>query len=210
MSPAASTVASCLVEARAFTSVNSARTTPTLLQRIARGESAAVQECITAHGPLVWSVVRRLCPSGADADDVVQEIFIALWKSAAQYDPALGSETTWVATVSRRKLIDLRRASARRGQPAELGDDLPSAAPGQAEVAELADEAARAAQALGELRAEQRRVLELAVGHGMTYEQVSTRLAMPLGTVKSHARRGLQRVRELLARGQANKEGARA
>jgi RNA polymerase sigma factor (sigma-70 family) len=203
-------MALCLVEARAFPRVNSSRSTPTLLQRIAQGESAAVQECIATHGPLVWSLVRRLCPSGADAEDVVQEIFIALWKSAAQYDPALGSETTWVATVSRRKLIDLRRAIARRGPHDELGDDVPAATPGQAEVVELADEAARAAQALGELRSEQRRVLELAVGHGLTYEQVSTRLSMPLGTVKSHARRGLQRVRELLARGQASKEGARA
>ncbi len=172
--------------------------TPTLLQRVARGEADALQLCIESYGPLVWSLARRLCPSTADADDVVQEIFITLWKSAAQYDPALASESTWVTTVARRKLIDQRRRSARRGVADEIGPELASSAPGQAELAERSDEAARASRALGELRVEQRRVLELAVVHGLTYEQVAARLAIPLGTVKTHARRGLMRVRELL------------
>lgn len=179
-----------------------------MLQRIALGDSAAVQQCIDVHGPLVWSLTRRLCPKGADAEDVVQEIFIALWKSAAQFDPGLASESTWVATVARRKLIDLRRKIARRGEVAEVSEELASGAPGQVEMAELADESARATRALGELRSEQRRVLELAVVHGFTYEQVATKLAMPLGTVKTHARRGLIRVRELLGLRNTSTEGA--
>lgn len=172
--------------------------TPTVLQRIAQGEAAAVQECIDRHGPLVWALVRRMCPRGADPEDVVQEIFIALWKSAAQYDPRLALESTWVTTLARRRLIDLRRKLARRGEAGEVGEDVPSSAPGQVELAERADESARAAAALAELRAEQRRVLELAVVQGFTYEQVATQLELPLGTVKTHARRGLIRVRELL------------
>jgi RNA polymerase sigma-70 factor (ECF subfamily) len=111
--------------------------------------------------------------------------------------------------VARRKLIDLRRQLARRGASDELGEELASPAPGQAELAERADEAARASRALGELRADQRRVLELAVLHGLTYEQVAAKLAMPLGTVKTHARRGLLRVRELLGlRGEPRRGGA--
>lgn len=182
---------------------------PTVLQRIALGEAAAVQDCLDVHGPLVWSLARRMCPRGADAEDVVQEIFIALWKSAAQYDPALASESTWVTTVARRKLIDLRRKLARRAEVGEVSEELATEAPGQAELAERADESARAARALAELRNEQRRVLELAVLHGLTYEQVATKLSMPLGTVKTHARRGLIRVRELLGMGRASQEGAR-
>ena len=169
-----------------------------MLQRVALGETAALESCIDAYGGLVWSIARRLCPRGADAEDVVQEIFITLWKSAAQYDPALASESTWITTVARRKLIDLRRKAARRGASGEVSENLPSSTPGQAELAERADEAARAGRALGELRAEQRSVLELAVLHGLTYEQVAARLAMPLGTVKTHARRGLLLVRERL------------
>jgi len=173
-----------------------------VLQRVARGDPAAVQQCIDAYGPLVWSLARRLSPSVADAEDAVQEIFITLWKNAAQYDPNVATEATWIAAVARRKLIDQRRKLARRDDAQDLGDEfgeqLPSNAPGQAELAERADEAARASRALSELRSEQRRVLELAVVYGLTYEQVAAKLAMPLGTVKTHARRGLMRVRELL------------
>jgi len=175
-----------------------AQRTPTLLQRVASGEAAAVELCLDAYGPLVWSLARRLCPRGADAEDVVQEIFITLWKSAARYDPAVASEATWVATVARRKLIDLRRKDGRRGAMAELGVEVPSVALGQDELAERADEAARAKRALAELRPDQQRVLELAVVHGLTYEEIAAKLTLPLGTVKTHARRGLMRVRELL------------
>lgn len=160
-----------------------------------------MQQCIDEHGPLVWSLARRLCPSSADAEDVVQEIFITLWKSADQYDPSLGTESTWVTTVARRKLIDLRRRIARRGPTSEVSEDIASGARDQGELAAESDDAARAKKALGELRPEQRNVLELAIVHGMTYEQVATKLGLPLGTVKTHARRGLMRVRELLGRG---------
>jgi RNA polymerase sigma-70 factor (ECF subfamily) len=180
---------------------------PTLLQRVARGDVAAVQHCLDEYGPLVWAIARRLCPSGADAEDVVQEIFITLWKCADQYDPALGSESTWVTTVARRKLIDLRRRVARRGPTSEVSEELASDARDQSELAAESDDAARARKALGELKSEQRRVLELAIVHGLTYEQVARKLALPLGTVKTHARRGLMRVRELLGRGARSQPG---
>ena len=181
--------------------MNSTLPGPSLLQRVARGDASAVQECLDGHGPLVWALARRLCPSSADAEDVVQEIFIALWKSADQYDPALGTESTWVTTVARRKLIDLRRRVARRGPTSELGEEVASDARDQGELAAENDDAARAKKALAELRPEQQRVLELAIVHGLTYDEVAKKLTLPLGTVKTHARRGLLRVRELLARG---------
>jgi RNA polymerase sigma-70 factor (ECF subfamily) len=181
--------------------------TLTILQRIARGDPAAVEECLDVYGGLVWSLARRLAPGAADIDDVVQEIFITLWKTAHRFDPALGHESIWVTTVARRRGIDWKRRQARHAGSDDSLEALPSGTPGQAEVVERADEARRAAEALGQLRAEQRAVLELAVSHGLTYEQVAARLGWPIGTVKTHARRGLQRVRELLARGP---EGARA
>lgn len=180
---------------------------PSTLQRIALGEAAAVQQCLDEHGPLVWALARRLCPSSADVEDVVQEIFITLWKSADQFDPALGTESTWVTTVARRKLIDLRRRAARRGPTREVSEDLPAELVDQGEAVAVSDEAARAKKALAELRPEQQRVLELAIVHGLTYEEVATKLALPLGTVKTHARRGLMRVRELLSRGTAARAG---
>jgi RNA polymerase sigma factor (sigma-70 family) len=165
---------------------------------VAQGEPQAVQQCIDAHGPLVWSLARRMCPSGIDAEDLVQEIFIALWKSAHRYDPAVASESTWVATVARRRLIDARRRAARREEDAELPTDLPTTDEEHTERAQRDDEAERARKAFEALRVEQRRVLELALLGGLTYDEVARKLTLPLGTVKSHARRGLIRVRELL------------
>jgi len=173
----------------------------TILQRVARGERAAVEQCIDAYGGLVWSLVRRMGPCGADADDLVQEVFIALWRGAGLYDPTRASEAVWVTAVARRRVIDARRKLARRGLPSELDESVPEPSPGQVERAAEADDVARAERALGELREEQRRVLELALKHGLTYEQVAARLALPLGTVKTHARRGLARVRERLGLG---------
>jgi RNA polymerase sigma-70 factor, ECF subfamily len=181
-------------------------TSLTVLQRIARGDAAAVQECIDVYGPLVWSLGRRLAPRGADLEDVVQEIFVALWRSAAQFDPGLARESVWVTTVARRKWIDARRRY-RRAEGDEALEGLPASGRAESEQIEQADEARHAAEALEQLRPEQRSVLQLAVLSGHTYEQIAARLGLPLGTVKTHARRGLARVREILARGP---QGARA
>ena len=169
-----------------------------ILQRIARGEAGAVQECIEGYGALVGALVRRLCPSAAESDDVVQEIFIDLWKSAGRYDPATAPEATFVAVIARRRLLDLRRKLLRRAEPSELSGDLATDESSLEEMAQVRDEASRAQRALAELKPEQRRVLQLAVFHGLSHQEISTATGLPLGTVKTHARRGLNRVRELL------------
>lgn len=167
-----------------------------VLPRVAGGDPAAVRECIARYGPLVWGLARRLAPRPADAEDAAQEVFIALWQSAGRYDPAQAAEATFVAMIARRRLIDRRRRFLRRPPP----DPLPEAVPCRAEAdpVERADDAARAAAALAELRDDQRAVIELAVYHGLTHEEIAARTGLPLGTVKTHIRRGLIRVRERL------------
>lgn len=173
-------------------------TSPTILQRIASGDAAAVQECIDGYGGLVWSLARRLAPGSADAEDVVQEIFIDLWKSAERYDPGTASEPTFVAMIARRRLIDLRRRVGRRGESAELPEGLEYEGESHDRRVETLDEAARAQVAMAELRPEQQRVLKMAVYDGLSHQEIASATGMPLGTVKTHARRGLMRVRELL------------
>jgi RNA polymerase sigma-70 factor (ECF subfamily) len=169
-----------------------------ILQRIAAGDAAAVRECLDRHGPLVWSLVRRFVRDRAEAEDAAQEIFIALWKSAARFDPAIASEATFVAMVARRRLIDRTRAATRvpRSEPLEgaleVGTDAPR------ERLDAALDATRAARAFEALSPDQRRVLELAVLGGQTHQEIAQATGMPLGTVKSHARRGLVRMRELV------------
>jgi RNA polymerase sigma-70 factor (ECF subfamily) len=177
----------------------------TLLQRIAAGDPDAVRECVARYSALVWSLVRRLCGPGPDAEDAAQEIFISLWRSAGTYDPALASEPTFVAMIARRRLIDRARARQRRPDAGPLVEiaDLPRLSP-----IEASDESARAASALLALSQEQQRVIRLAVHEGLSHEQIAAATGMPLGTVKTNIRRGLLRVRELLSSARAAKEVA--
>lgn len=171
-----------------------------LLQRVASGETAAVAECVDTYGGLVWSLARRLLRRPIDAEDAVQEVFIELWKNASRFDPEVASETTFVAMIARRRLIDRQRRHARRpeGEPVTI-DDLPLSAPEASADLDLSDEAARAAAAIERLKPEQRSVLRLAVCHGWPHQLIADRLSLPLGTVKTHVRRGLIKVREELA-----------
>jgi len=171
-----------------------------LLHRVGEGDTQAVTECIDRFGGLVWSLARKLIGNPSEAEDAVQEVFIALWKNASRYTPSVASETTFVTMIARRGLIDRWRKTRRRpnGNAVDV-DDVPihAAADDHCRV-ELAEEAARATEAIKQLRPEQQEVLNLAVCQGWSHQLIADRLCLPLGTVKTHVRRGLMRVRELL------------
>jgi RNA polymerase sigma-70 factor (ECF subfamily) len=169
-----------------------------VLQRVAAGEAAAIQDCIDRFGGLVWSLARRLCPLGADPEDAVQEIFLSIWKGAVHYDPRRGDEATFVAVIARRRLTDMRRKLDRHTGGAELPELLESHEESHVERTALCDDAERARSAMKLLRPEQRQVLELCVYEGLSHQQITAAIGMPLGTVKTHARRGLMRLRELM------------
>lgn len=178
-----------------------------LLARVACGEQQAVKQCIAEYGGLIWSLTRSMIHSRSEAEDAVQEIFIALWKHAGRYDPARASERTFVAMIARRRLIDRVRAADR--QPTARSsvhslDEL-SAATSQAMASkhgrrhiERSAEAAIAANALAELSGEQRRALELSVCQGLSHSEIAEVMEMPLGTIKSHVRRALAVIRKRL------------
>jgi RNA polymerase sigma factor (sigma-70 family) len=174
----------------------------TLLQRIATGDGAAVQECIDRYGGLVWSLARQYTAGGsggqAETEDAVQDIFISIWQNADRFDEAIAAEATFIAMIARRRLIDRRRKQARRRDAANMSENMPEPVAAREERLEMNDDALRAAQALERLRPEQKQVLELSLMHGRTYEQIAESTRLPIGTVKTHARRGLQRLREVL------------
>jgi RNA polymerase sigma factor (sigma-70 family) len=174
---------------------------PSLLQRVASGEAGATRECIARYGGLVWSIARRLSRSAADAEDATQEIFVDLWKSAARFDPNVASEGTFIAMIARRRLIDRRRRQSRRADTEPLPDASTLIADAEKLLpqAELSADVAIAAKAIGELRPEERTAVILSSYYGLSHEEIATETGLPLGTVKTHARRGLMRVRELLS-----------
>lgn len=174
-----------------------------VLKRVAAGDAGALQECIERYGGLVWSLARRFCGGGtmggpAEAEDAVQEIFISIWENASRFDESVASETTFIAMIARRRLIDRRRKLMRRRDSAAMPAAEPAAVVVESESPGLIDDARLAANALTQLRPEQKQVLELSLLHGKTYEQIAESTGMPVGTVKTHARRGLIRVREIM------------
>lgn len=121
-----------------------------------------------------------------------------LWRSAARFDPDLSSEVAFVAMIARRRLIDRRRRRLRAPTTESLADTPTPAEPSAVTRVESSAEASLAANALAQLRPEQRMVLVLSTCHGLSHEEIAATVNMPLGTVKAHARRGLLRVREML------------
>ena len=169
-----------------------------VLQRIAQGDKSAVEECLNTYGGLVWSLARRMCPKTDDAEDAVQEIFIEVWKNAERFDDAQSSETTFIAMIARRRLIDRLRYMNRRIAPDYLEDVLAEPSNRADEEMQTLVEAKEAAKVMQHLRPEQRQVLLLSIIQGLSHQEISDATGMPLGTVKTHARRGLLQVRELL------------
>lgn len=183
--------------------------TPGILQRVAGGDAAAVRECLDRFGGLVWSLARRLTPTASEAEDAVQEIFIDVWKSSGRYDPSIASETAFVAMIARRRLIDRQRRAGRRPNEEQVPEGAASEVSAPGDRATVGDDVQRVSRAFDQLSDEQQRVLRLSIHQGLSHEKISRATGLPLGTVKTHARRGLIKLRELLATGrQAGEEAS--
>jgi RNA polymerase sigma-70 factor (ECF subfamily) len=165
-----------------------------LLPDVAAGDRAAVNRCIRRYGPLVWSLARRLSPTAEDAEDAVQEIFINIWRYAARFDRTRGSEKVFIAVIARRTLIDrLRSMKSRLAAETPIDPESEQEGP-PTQRAERDAEVEQARQILGQLPLPQQRVIALSLVHGLSHGEIASRLGMPLGTVKTLLRRGIQRV----------------
>ncbi len=175
--------------------------------RIAAGEARAVDECVAAFGGLVWSLARRWSGDGDEAEDAAQEIFYDLWRSAPRFDASRCSERGFVAMIARRRLIDRARKRRRSLELVEMPEDFDPAD----DRGESTDRLALAGDAhdlLAALTPLQRRMLELNLLEGKTHDEIARETNTPLGTVKSHIRRGLDRARRLLAARAGNGDAA--
>lgn len=175
----------------------SARVPDSLLNRVAAGDPDAVRQCIEVYGGLVWSLARRLSLRPADVEDAVQEVFMELWRSAGRFDERIASEPTFVAMIARRRLID-RRRKALREKARETSAEVEAVEPSRQPSIEVGEEARRAAEAMQTLSPEQQRVLRLSIYQGLSHERIAASTGLPLGTVKTHIRRGLIQIRKAL------------
>jgi RNA polymerase sigma factor (sigma-70 family) len=165
-----------------------------LLERVAAGDGAALREVVVIYGDLLWSLARRLTRSDAEAEDAVQDILVYLWQKAAKFNPGAGEEVTFISIVARRRLIDRARRDMRRPTSGQFPEDAPASLNGSLQ----GEEAAIARGIFDSLTDEQKSVLRLSIVHGRTHEVIAAQTDMPLGTVKTHIRRGLAQIRERL------------
>jgi RNA polymerase sigma-70 factor (ECF subfamily) len=176
-----------------------------LLTRIADGDQAAVPECISRYGGLIWTLARRRLASREDAEDVVQEIFVDLWRSAERFDPLVAEEITFVAMIARRRVIDRLRQRSVLPQTASIDEAGASAVfdgAGCETVGrrlELGEEARIADEHLQRLNPAEQQVLRLSIYDDLSHAAIAEQTGVPLGTVKSHIRRGLDSLRRTLA-----------
>lgn len=164
-----------------------------LEQRFVAGDETALREAFDAHGGLVMGLCRRVV--GRDAEDLTQQVFLAAWRGRERFDADKGSLKSWLAGIARFKAIDHLRAANRRpatggGEAADLGEE-------QVDASRVTDRLVLT-EALAGLSSERRRVVELAFFGDLTHSEISEQLGMPLGTVKSHVRRGLETLRSEL------------
>jgi RNA polymerase sigma-70 factor (ECF subfamily) len=180
-------------------------TTDDLVERIARGDRDAFALFYDRHASLVLGLARRILRNDAAAEEVLQEVFWQVWQDAGHYDPRRGTPEAWLVVRARTRTIDRLRSMRRseRTFVAPLDEGVARSDPAGAESpASLAEDRGLVQGALGRLPAEQRRVIELAFFEGLTQTEIAARLGEPLGTVKTRARVGLERLRQLLRGGE--------
>lgn len=168
--------------------------TQTLLTLAAAGDPAAVQQCVTRYGSLVWSIVRRSCANEVEAEALTSEVFALLWHQAGRYDANMGSEALFITMVARRCVLDRLRATEPRPSP-HANEPLASETP---TPIERCPEATLAAGVLATLDPSQRRTLSLVFGQNLTYAEAAKAIGGPTGAAKSLVRRALVAVRKRL------------
>ena len=172
------------------------------LERLVQGDHDALGELYDRHGRMVYSLALRVVGDEGDAEDVSQEVFSQVWRQAAKYDLGRGSVLGWLLTLTRSRAID--RLRNRRSRPQLSGDeslisDVRDAAPPADQQLVWAGQAAQIRVAIGALSVLQRVAIELAFFEGLTHAEISERLELPLGTVKTRIRQGLLVLRDRLA-----------
>ena len=170
-----------------------------LLHAVARGDEEALSRLYDRYRVILFSLLVRILKSREEAEDVLQEVFLQVWKRAGDFDNARGKPFTWLVTLARSRAIDRIRQLGARQRLAEASAHDASEAVSDAVADTLHSEQREiVARALAALPEDQRRTLNLAYFDGLTQSEIAEQLNTPLGTVKTRMRSGMIKLRELL------------
>ncbi|KUR75692.1 sigma-70 family RNA polymerase sigma factor [Novosphingobium sp. FSW06-99] len=170
------------------------------LEAVAGGDRTAFELVYQRTSVKLFGVALRILPERQEAEEVLQEVYLTVWRRAGAFDPARGTAMTWLITLARNRALDRLRQSRRRpSDPIELAGEVADPEPDAEQQAMASDEAGRIAWCLDRLDGDDARMIRTAFFEGASYADLATRAARPLGTIKSRIRRALIRLKECLA-----------
>jgi RNA polymerase sigma-70 factor (ECF subfamily) len=171
-----------------------------LLARAADGDAAAFRLFYDRTSAKLFAIVLRILPDRGEAEDVLQEVYVTVWRKAAEFDATRASPVTWMATIARNRAIDrLRARVSRPTAPLDEAGEVRDARPAADEIFDAAGDAARVQKALATLAPQHAAAIRSCYFEGLTYEALAARDGIPIGTLKSWVRRGLVRMRAEMA-----------
>jgi RNA polymerase sigma factor (sigma-70 family) len=167
------------------------------MRRVARGDRAALQTTYRLTSAKLFGVCLRILHERAEAEDVLQEVYLTVWQRAAGFDASRGSPMTWLIAIARNKAIDRLRArgSSGRMQPIDEASQIADVAPLAEEALAQGEANARLKACLGGLAGHEQKALHGAFFDGNTYDELAQHMNVPLGTMKSWIRRALQKLK---------------
>ena len=171
-----------------------------LLERVSSMDQTALRSLYERTSAKLYGICLRLLGNEADAQDVLQDVYVTVWRKAGQFDPAKASPITWLATLARNRSIDRMRARRAPAEGLDAASEVADEGWSALDVIEHDQDAARLAHCLDELEERARAMIRFAYFDGATYAELAEREAVPLGTMKSWIRRGLLRLRGCLER----------
>ncbi len=169
-----------------------------LMALIAAGDEAALAQLYRRTSSKLFGICIHTLGSQSDAEEVLQEVYITVWRKAGLFDRDKSSPITWLAVLARNKSIDRLRSKRTSTEPIDLAAGVPDSSETALQVIERAEDVLRLSACLEELGGQEQGFIKSAFMDGTTYAQLATRAEVPLGTMKSWIRRGLMRLRGCL------------
>jgi RNA polymerase sigma-70 factor, ECF subfamily len=172
------------------------RTVDDAFVRVQQGDQAAFAVFYDLLSARVFGAISRVLRDPAMSEEVAQEVFVELWRTAARFDAQRGNVTAWAITIARRRAVDrVRREQSQRNRIDELGEQRVTPDDGPADEVVSSMEVTRVRAAVATLPDDQREVIELSFIDGIAHTDIADRLGLPLGTVKGRVRGGLRKLR---------------